>query len=123
MGPIPRPEHVPPEEWIDPLPMKRRVFSFVRFLLIVLFELLAALKLDNVVHLPWLLIFFPLYLWEATTLYKKWPLARMRIVTVEDLEAALGKPFSQITPAERELIGKRYSVVPSTQSPEFDAAQ
>lgn len=123
MGPIPRPEHVPPEEWIDPLPMKRRVFSFVRFLLIVLFELLAALKLDNVIRFPWLVVFFPLYVWEGTTLYKKWPIARMRIVTVEDLEAALGKPFSQFTPAERELIGKRYSVVPSTDSPEFDAAQ
>jgi len=123
MGPIQRPDHVPPEEWVDPLPMKRRIFSLVRFLLIVLFELLVGLKLDHVVSVPWFLIFLPLYFWEITTLYKKWPLARMRIVTVEDLETALGKPFSQFTPEEKELIGKRYSVVPSTDSPDFDAAQ
>jgi len=123
MGPIPRPEHTPPEEWIDPLPMKKRIFSMLRFVLIVLFEVLVACKLDQVVSLPWVFIFFPLYAWEATTLYKKLPLAKMRIVTVEDLETTLGKPFSQFTQAEKELIGKRYSVVPSTASPEFDAAQ
>lgn len=123
MGPIPRPDHIPPEEWVDPLPMKKRIFSLIRFLLIVLFEILLALKLDNIITLPWVFIFFPLYIWEATTLYKKWPLARMRIVTVEDLETALGKPFSQFTAAEKELIGKRYSVVPSTDSPDFEAAQ
>jgi DnaJ domain/Transmembrane Fragile-X-F protein len=122
MGPIPRPDHVPPEEWVDPLPMKRRYMSFGRFLLIFLFEVLAALKLDSSVPFPWFFIFLPLYLWEGTTLYKKWPVARMRIVTVEDLEAALGKPFSQFTPAERELIGRRYSVVPSAESPEMEAA-
>jgi Transmembrane Fragile-X-F protein len=113
---------VAPEEWVDPLPMKRRYMSFGRFLLIFLFEVLAALKLDDSVPFPWFFIFLPLYLWEGTTLYKKWPVARMRIVTVEDLEAALGKPFSQFTPAERELIGRRYSVVPSSESPEMEAA-
>jgi hypothetical protein len=56
-------------------------------------------------------------------MYKKWPLAKMRIVTVEDLETALGKRFHEFTPAEKDLIGKRYSVVPSTTSPEFEAAQ
>ena len=123
MGPIPRPEHVPPEEWVDPLPMKKRVFSMVRFLLIVLFEILVALKLDGTLPWAWTVVFFPLYVWEATTLHKKLPLARMRIVTVDDLEVALGKPFGEFTPAEKELIGKRYSVVPSTTSPEFEAAQ
>jgi hypothetical protein len=123
MGPIPRPDHIPLEEWVDPLPMKKRIFSLVRFVLIVVFEVLVGLRLDQVINIPWVLIFSPLYVWEITTLYKKWPLARMRIVTVEDLEAALGKPFSQFTVAEKELIGKRYSVVPSTESPEFDAAQ
>ena len=56
-------------------------------------------------------------------MYKKWPLARLIIVTVEDLETALGKPFADFTAEETELIGKRYSVVPSTTSPEFQAAQ
>jgi hypothetical protein len=90
----------------------------------VLFELLVAAKLDGLLgNVYWSVVFFPLYIWEATTLYKKWPLARMRIVTVEDLESALGKPFAEFSAAEKELIGKRYSVVPSTTSPEFDAAQ
>jgi hypothetical protein len=123
MGPIQRPEHVPPEEWVDPLPMKKRYFSMFRFALIVLFEFLAALKLDGVLRCYWSAVFIPLYVWEATTLYKKLPLARMRIVTVEDLETALGKPFAEFTPAEKELIGKRYSVVPSATSPEFEVAQ
>ena len=123
MGPISRPEHIPVEEWIDPLPMKKRFFSLARFLLIVCFEILVALKLDNIADMAWSFIFFPLYFWEATTLYKKWPLAKMRIVTVEDLEQALGKPFTQFTQAEKDLIGKRYNVVPNLNSPEFDAAQ
>lgn len=123
MGPIARPDHIPLEEWVDPLPVKKRVFSLVRFILIILFELLVAVKLDNLVSWPWAIIFFPLYVWEATTLYKKLPLARMRIVTVADLEMALGKPFSEFTPAEKELIGKRYSVVSSATSPDFEAAQ
>lgn len=123
MGPIQRPEHIPPEEWVDPLPMKKRLFSLARFLLVLFFELLVALKLDNDVKVSWAIIFVPLYAWEATTLYKKWPLARMRIVTVEDLEIALGKPFSEFTPDEKELISKRYSVVPSVNSPDFEVAQ
>lgn len=123
MGPIARPEHIPPEEWVDPLPMKKRIFSLLRFVLIVVFEVLLVLKLDQILNVPWAFIFIPLYVWELTTLYKKWPLARMRIVTVEDLEAALGKPFAEFSPAEKDLIAKRYSVVPSTSSQEFDAAQ
>lgn len=123
MGPIQRPDHVPPEEWVDPLPMKKRYFSLARFVLVLFFELLVALKLDGVVKVSWAIIFIPLYAWEATTLYKKMPLARMRIVTVEDLETALGKPFSEFTSAEKELIGQRYSVVPSTTSPDFYVAQ
>jgi hypothetical protein len=123
MGPIAKPEHIPAEDWVDPLPMKKRIFSLARFVLVVAFELLVALKLDDILKVNWFIIFIPLYIWEATTLYKKWPLARMRIVTVEDLETALGKPFPEFTAAEKELIGKRYSVVPSTTSPDFEAAQ
>jgi DnaJ domain/Transmembrane Fragile-X-F protein len=123
MGPIQRPEHIPIEEWVDPLPMKKRIFSMVRFVLLVLFEVFIALKLDNFFRLPWFVVFIPFYVWEGTNLYKKYPLSNMRIVTVHDLEVALGKPFSEFTPAEKELIGKRYSVVSSTSSPDFDVAQ
>jgi hypothetical protein len=45
------------------------------------------------------------------------------IVTIDDLETAMGKPFVEFTTEEKELIGKRYSVVPSTTSPDFEAAQ
>lgn len=122
MGPIPRPDHISVEEWQDPLPMQKRYLSLMRFILVTSFELLLALKLDNVVRTKWAVIFIPLYVWEATTLYKKMPLAKMRIVTVEDLEAALGKPFSDFSHEEKTLVGKRYSVVPSTSSPEFAIA-
>jgi DnaJ domain len=98
MGPIERPEHIPPEDWVDPLPMSKRIFSMCRFVLIAIFEILVALKLDNILKCQWAFIFIPLYAWEGTTLYKRWPIARMRIVTLEDLEIALGKPFSEFTP-------------------------
>jgi len=123
MGPIQRPEHIPQEEWTDPLPMKNRVFSLIRFLLLFFFQILASMKLDALVVCRWAVIFIPLYLWELTTLYKKWPLAYLRIVTVEDLETAMGKPFLEFTMEEKELIGKRYSVVSSIHSPEYEAAQ
>mmetsp|Transcript_69439 Transcript_69439/g.77670 ORF Transcript_69439/g.77670 Transcript_69439/m.77670 type:complete len:594 (-) Transcript_69439:9-1790(-) len=123
MGKIQRPDHVPLEEWVDPLPMQRRVFSLFRFFLLFFFELLVAMKLDNLVVCNWVVIFIPLYIWEATTLLKKWPLARLRIVTVDDLETAMGKPFVEFTTEEKELIGKRYSVVVSTTSTDFEIAQ
>ena len=123
MGPIARPEHIPEADWVDPLPMSKRYMSLLRFVLLAIFELLAALKLDGIVKFSWALTFTPLYFYEATTFYKQWPIAKMRIVTVEDLESALGKPFSEFTDEEKELIGERYSVVPSVDSPNFDAAQ
>jgi hypothetical protein len=123
MGPIQRPETIPEHDWVDPLPMRKRIVSLLRYILLVLFQILAALKLDRVLTIPWTLIFIPIYIWEATILYKKLPLARMRIVSVQDLESSMGKPFSLFTAVEKELIGKRYTVVPSTESPEFDLAQ
>lgn len=122
LGSINKPENIPDSEWVDPLPMSKRVLSLVRFSLVILFEVFAAMKLDDTIDLKWSKIFVPIYLWEASTLYKKLPIARMRIVTVEDLETALGKPYTEFTDAEKELISKRYSVVPSLDSPEFEAA-
>jgi hypothetical protein len=122
LGPIPKPDHIPQEEWVDPLPMSKRIFSLFRFLLVVIFEVLGALRLDKHIDWKWSEIFIPVYIWETTTFYKKWPIARMKIVTVEDLETALGKSFAEFTAAEKELISRRYSVVPSTSCPEFDVA-
>lgn len=122
LGPINRPDNIPESDWVDPLPMIKRVFSLIRFCLVILFEVLASLNLDGIIQLSWAQIFIPIYLWEASTLFKKLPVARMRIVTVEDLETALGKAYTEFTDAEKELISRRYSVVPSLDSPEFEAA-
>uniref|UniRef100_A0A7S4UY41 J domain-containing protein n=1 Tax=Ditylum brightwellii TaxID=49249 RepID=A0A7S4UY41_9STRA len=122
MGPFKKPDHIPQEEWVDPLPMPKRIFSLFRFCLLVIFEILVALRLDDAFQWKWYFIFIPLYIWECTMVYKKVPLAKMRIVTVEDLENALGKPFAEFTQAEKDLISKKYTVVPSTSSPQFEAA-
>jgi Transmembrane Fragile-X-F protein/DnaJ domain len=122
MGPIQRPEHIPVEEWVDPLPMDKRISSMVRFILIVAFQLLIVFKLDHFLSFPWYILFVPYYLWEATNIYKNYSLSTMRIVTVHDLEVALGKPYSEFTSAEKDLIGKRYSVVANTTCPEYEIA-
>lgn len=123
MGPITKPDHVSDAEWVDPLPMKKRIWSLARFCTTVLFEVFVALKLDKIWNVSWIIVFVPLYISEVMTLYKRYPMAKMRIVTVDDLESALGKPFSEFTDSEKTLIGQRYSVVQSTSSPDFDAAQ
>jgi hypothetical protein len=91
--------------------------------LLVIFEFLAALKLDGVFQPSWFVVFLPYYSWELTAVYNKWPVLQMKIVTVGDLESTLGKPSAEFTEEEKELIEKRYSVVPSLESEEFEAAQ
>ncbi len=122
LGPITRPDSIPEAEWVDPLPMEKRIMSLVNHLLLVAFEFLIALKLDDLIAAPWSVLFFPVVVFEVLHLVKKWPLARMRVVTVADLEAALGKPFAQFTALEKELIAKRYSVVSSSDCPEYELA-
>mmetsp|Transcript_9085 Transcript_9085/g.12595 ORF Transcript_9085/g.12595 Transcript_9085/m.12595 type:complete len:624 (-) Transcript_9085:157-2028(-) len=122
MGPFKKPDNIPQEEWVDPLPMSKRFFSLCRFCLLVIFEVLVAFRLDYTIDWKWYIVFIPLYIWEFTTLYKKIPLAKMRIVTVEDLEKALGKPFADFSQSEKDLISRKYTVVPSTTSPQFEAA-
>lgn len=119
---IQRPDDLPPEEWVDPLPLNQRILSLVRFLLVVLFELLLVLKLDNLLECKWVFVFVPLFVSEATTLYQKWSMVRLRIITIEDLEAAVGKSFGDLTSEEKELIEKLYSVVSSTSSTDFQVA-
>jgi hypothetical protein len=123
MGPIEKPDHIPPEEWVDPLPMEKRYMSLARFCLLVLFEFLAALKLDGLFQPSWFVVFLPYYSWELTTVYKKWPILQTKIVTVGDLESTLGKPSAEFTEEEKDFIERRYSVVPSLESEEFAAAQ
>lgn len=122
---IERPEDIPPEEWIDPLPPRnQRILSLVRFLLLVVLEVLVALKLDNALEdVKWIVVFSPLLVWEATILYNTWPLASLRIITTEDLEAVVGKSWIDMTLEEKESMGKSYKVVASTSGPDFQAAQ
>ena len=123
MGPIPRPDGIPEEEWIDPLPMKRRYLSLARFLLVIAFEILVVLRLQNIIDWKWSILFIPIFILEAVTLYKKIPIARMQIVTVEELETTImNKPSAEFTPEEKDAISKAYTVVPSHNSPEFAGA-
>jgi hypothetical protein len=117
-----KPDNVLPEEWVDPFPMNQRIFSLARFLLVLSFELLVALKLDDILEWKWAVVFTPLFLWESTILYKKWPLARLRIITIEELETELERSFLDLMPEEKVSIGKKYSVVSSTSGPDFQAA-
>ena len=123
MGPIPRPEDIPEEEWVDPLPMKRRYMSLARFLLFVVFEILIALRLQNIIDWKWSVLFIPIYILETVALYMKVLIARMQIVTVEELETTImGKPCAEFTQEEKDDIAKTYTVVSSHNSPEFGEA-
>jgi hypothetical protein len=121
LGPIQRPDHIPIHEvWVDPLPMSKRINTMLRFLLIVALEVFLVLKWDRVLpNLPYYIIFIPYFILEIIGLYKKYPLSNMRIVTIHDLEVALGKPFSEFTMAEKQLIAQRYSVVSNLHCPEY----
>ena len=113
MGPISRPEHVPEEEWVDPLPMSRRISALIRFVFLVTFQILLALRLDGYIDfMPWMGVFTPLYIWDSMALRRKIMLACLVIVTPDELELAIGKRLCQCTPHEREEVGKRYVVVP-----------
>jgi hypothetical protein len=122
MGPIKRPDHIPEEEWMDPLPMWKRILSMVRFGLLVLFELMLALRLDGLISAPWMVVFMPMFLWEFMALRKKVLLANMTIVTHDELELAIGKKFADCSPAEKEDIHRRFIVVPTKEGSIYEAA-
>ena len=122
MGPIKRPEHIPEEEWVDPLPVGKRIMAMVRFGLLVLFELLVSLQMDEIVNLPWVVVFIPILLWEILALRKKVMLANMNIVTHEELELVIGKKFTACNPTEKEEIHKRFFVVPTKEGTIYEAA-
>eukprot|EP00814_Leptocylindrus_danicus_P001527 CAMPEP_0116020380 /NCGR_PEP_ID=MMETSP0321-20121206/9760_1 /TAXON_ID=163516 /ORGANISM="Leptocylindrus danicus var. danicus, Strain B650" /LENGTH=547 /DNA_ID=CAMNT_0003491055 /DNA_START=366 /DNA_END=2010 /DNA_ORIENTATION=+ len=118
-GETPRPEGMPEEEWVDPLPYSKRRFIALRHILKVTFEILVALRLDDVIECDWSVVFLPLWIFEALNIRKKMVVANLQILTIEDLEVLLGKPFSEFTPEERDAIsGKDFAVVPSMDSPQ-----
>jgi len=122
MGPIKRPEHIPEAEWVDPLPMKKRVSALVRFGFLVLFQVLLALKMDAILAFPWWAVFIPLYCWEVIVLRKKIMLANINIVTHAEIELAIGKNFAACDAAEREDIHRRFILVPAKSGLVYEAA-
>mmetsp|Transcript_28772 Transcript_28772/g.61052 ORF Transcript_28772/g.61052 Transcript_28772/m.61052 type:complete len:615 (-) Transcript_28772:83-1927(-) len=122
MGPIKRPDHIPEEEWVDPLPMWKRVMAMVRFACLVLFQVLLALRLDGAIAAPWSVVFIPMYLWDVIALRRKIMLTRISIVTHEELELAIGKKIGECTAAERGEIHRRYIVVPTKSGSLYDSA-
>jgi len=122
MGPIKRPDHVPEEEWVDPLPMWKRVTAMVRFACLVLFQVLLALRLDGYIIVPYSIVFIPLYLWEAIALRRKIVIAHICIVTHEELLSAIGKKIGDCSAAEREDVHRRFIVVPSKTGNGYEMA-
>jgi len=122
MGPIKRPEHIPEEEWVDPLPMWKRVTAMVRFTCLVVFQVLLALRLDGYVIVPYSVVFIPLYLWEVIALRRKIAISKVVIVTHEQLELAIGKKVGDCSAAEREDLHHRFIVVPSKTGNAYEMA-
>ena len=123
MGPIKRPDHIPEEEWIDPLPMRRRVTALVRFSFLVLFQVLLTLQLDGVINIMWSVLFIPMYIWDLIALRRKVMLANISIVTAAELELAIGKKMADCSPEEKEDLHRRFIVVPAKSGHIYDSAQ
>jgi len=116
MGPLQRPDHIPEEEWFDPLPMKQRYIGLGKFLLYFLFQILAVLNLDSVIELKWSIVFIPWFVIEITTAVKRFTQANTEVVTMEELEEIFGQAYSELSEMEREDVDNTYSVFPSKNS-------
>lgn len=110
-------------DWVDPkVPIVVRVIAALKHGLLLLFQILLVLRLDDEIGLRWSKVFVPLFIWEALFLYKKLPPSRTKIVTKADLERAFGKSYAEFTAQEKEVISRRYIVVASTESVDFIVA-
>lgn len=123
MGKIPRPDHIPEEDWKDPLPMKTRITSLVRFLLFFAFEIQLALHLDGVNSYSWIWVLAPLFVLEVFTLFRKWPDSRLVIITLDELQSVMGKPYTEFTQEEKNMVEKSYLLVPDRDGSPYDAAR
>jgi len=56
-------------------------------------------------------------------MWKKYPESTVKIVTVEELQAMMGKPIAEFTEVERESVGKSCVVVQNRTCAAFDQAQ
>lgn len=123
MGKIPKPDHIPEEDWRDPLPMRTRIISLVRFLLLFAFEIQLALHLDGVNSYSWFWVLAPLFVLEVFTLVRKLPDSRLTIVTLEELQSVMGKPYTEFTQEEKIMLEKMYLLVPERDGAPYDAAR
>lgn len=123
MGPIPRPDHIPEEDWFDPLPMSKRYIGLGRFLLYLTFQILAVLNLDGVINLKWSLVFIPIFLVEFITLIKRFLQAKTEVVTIQQIETIFGKPFAEFTEVEKIIMKNSYAVFPSEASEAYQIAK
>lgn len=119
LGPISRPEHIPEEEWEDPLPMSKRVSSLFRFLLFFAFEIQVALHLDGNIAYPWSVVFIPIFILETWNLIKVYPKSKILIISSNDLENLLGKPISELSLREQKDISKKFIIVPPQDNPMY----
>mmetsp|Transcript_9210 Transcript_9210/g.17335 ORF Transcript_9210/g.17335 Transcript_9210/m.17335 type:complete len:659 (+) Transcript_9210:265-2241(+) len=123
MGKVPRPDHIPEEDWRDPLPMKMRIVSLIRFLLLFAFEIQLALHLDGVNSYSWFWVLAPLFVLEVFVVIRKFPDTRLTVVTLEELQSAMGKPYEEFTSEEKIMLEKMYLVVPERDGAPYDAAR
>ena len=123
MGDIPKPDHIPSEEWQDPMPTKKRVIALLRFLLFFAFEVQLALHLDGINSYSWGWVLTPLFCLEAMALYIKVPQSRKVILTMDELQSAMGKDFSEFTDEEKESIERAYLIVPNRNGASYDSAR
>lgn len=100
--------------------MSKRYLALGRFILIVLFEIILALQLDQVIHLQWRLLLVPFLLLEGFNIIDKQMIMSKPIITVQEIEQKMGKPFNSenFTTNEKEYIN-RFFVVPSIDSLEY----
>jgi len=82
----------PPEgyegEWVDPLPMKGRIFAAFKFACFLAFEIVTFMTLDNVINKTttnYFLVLLPLYLWEVLNLYTNKKIGGMNVASVEEV--------------------------------------
>ncbi len=123
MGPIQKPDHIPEEEWNDPLPMSMRYINLVRFGLFFMFQILAVFNLDGIITLKWIIVFCPIYLLEGFTFFKRAAQTKKIIVTVEELESILGKSFSDLSDEEKKGLSSQYIIVQSKRSESYFIAR
>ena len=122
IGEIEKPDHIPDDEWIDPLPMSKRRRNFFSFLLFACFEVLLVLRIDGYINLKWSYIFIPLLLLEFSNFIVTFPVAKVDIITVSEVEEIYGKKIDDFSPYEKSSIAGKYIVVSSRTNEDFDAA-